>query len=403
VEKGNPHERPAARGQRAAERRLLGRSVEADPRSYAADVQGLLAQALAALVRETRSERAAAWSRDPAGAAVALASHGDAHAPSERELALLAGLAGPTDLEAGGDLARLARESGFSSAAPVRLPGGETAAVLLLGGGSDPQGAVRPRVLAALAAAAARLEAPLGAAAAAARLARVGEEVRRLDRLAALGDLVAEIVHEIRNPLVSVKTFLQLLPERAGDAEFRDRFREVASQELRRIERLLDLVLAHARPSAPARDGEGADAAEACESVVQLVSNRAADLGVGIELDTAEPAPRVALSGDALRQVVLNLTLNALDATPSGGRVLLTLRGAAGAAELCVDDQGPGVALELRERLFEPFFSTRRAAPGGLGLAISRRIVEEAGGSIRIEDAATGGTRLRVSLPPLSG
>jgi signal transduction histidine kinase len=101
--------------------------------------------------------------------------------------------------------------------------------------------------------------------------------------------------------------------------------------------------------------------------------------------------------------VVLNLVLNALDATPRGGRVRLALRAAGGEAELRVEDEGPGVAPELRERVFEPFFSTKPDAPGGLGLAISRRIAEEAGGALRLEDAPGGGSCFALRLPLARG
>ena len=244
-------ERPAAgREGRGTRRRLLARAAEPGAPGRTSDVQGLLAQALEGLARETRCERAAAWARDRSGEVVALAAFGEPPAPAEPEFARLAGLAGAADLGAPGAgerLAGFACSAGLSAAAPIAA-GGETFALLLLGGAGDPPGRVRPRTLAALGAAAGRLAAPLASAASAERLARLDAEVRRLDRLAALGELVAEIVHEIRNPLVSVKTFLQLLPERAGEPEFQGRFREVAADELRRIERLLDLVLAHAQP-----------------------------------------------------------------------------------------------------------------------------------------------------------
>jgi signal transduction histidine kinase len=241
--------------------------------------------------------------------------------------------------------------------------------------------------------------AALAASASLGRLARLDAEVRRLDRLAALGELVAEIVHEIRNPLVSVKTFLQLLPERAAEPEFQGRFREVAAEELRRIERLLDLVLAHARPGTATRESDHTLLSGSCQSVLQLVSHRAADLGISLELAGASPPLRVALSDDALRQVVLNLVLNALDVTPRGGRVRLALAAAGGQAELRVEDEGPGVPEALRERVFEAFYSSKPGAPGGLGLAITRRIVEEAGGSIAALAGEPAGGCFRVCLP----
>jgi signal transduction histidine kinase len=401
TERGIEAERAGARrAVRGSRRRLLARNAEPPAPERNADVQALLGHSLEGLVRETGCESAAVWASE-AGRAVTLAAVGRIPPPHEADYARLAQLGDATDLgtlepEAG--LLRFTRESGLAAAAPV--PGGaQASAVLVIGGGADLPGSVRPRTLAALGATATRLAGPLGSAASLARLARLDAGVRRLDRLASLGELVAEIVHEIRNPLVSVKTFLQLLPERASEPEFRDKFREVAAGELRRIERLLDLVLAHARPVAPPRDSDRAALAAACESVVQLVSHRAADLGIAVEIAPGDPALRVALSDDALRQVVLNLLLNALDATPRGGRVRVSYTADAATGELRIEDEGPGIPEALRERIFEAFYSSKSDAPGGLGLAITRRIVEDAGGTITAEDREPAGSRFRVRLP----
>ena len=98
---------------------------------------------------------------------------------------------------------------------------------------------------------------------------------------------------------------------------------------------------------------------------------------------------------DALRQVILNLALNAVDATPAQGRVRMLASSGAG-LEVRVEDQGPGVSLELRQHVFEPFFTTRAARPGGLGLPISRRLVESAGGTLDVVDAEGGGAAFRL-------
>jgi len=100
--------------------------------------------------------------------------------------------------------------------------------------------------------------------------------------------------------------------------------------------------------------------------------------------------------------VLLNLALNAIDATPVGGDVLLTVRALGPALELCVADRGPGVPTALRQRVFEPWFSTREDRPGGLGLSIARRLVEEAGGTIAIGARPEGGARVKVRLPVLA-
>ena len=225
-------------------------------------------------------------------------------------------------------------------------------------------------------------------------------EWARLDRLAALGSLLADLAHEVRNPLAVLRSLVSLLPEQAGDPEFRERFAEIAGGELARIERLLDSVLEQAAEptSEAAPRAESCEIGEAIASVRGLLAHRAAAAGVRLESEVAPDLPRAALASDALRQVLLNLALNALDATPSGGDVRVVARALGRAVEVCVEDRGRGVPRALRRRVFEPFYSTAER-PGGLGLAISQRLVEAAGGTLAIGDRPGGGSRFRVRLP----
>jgi signal transduction histidine kinase len=230
---------------------------------------------------------------------------------------------------------------------------------------------------------------------------RLDDELRRLDRLAGVGLLAAEAAHEVRNALTAVKTLLQLLPDRGDDPELRGPFLALASEEVARMERLLDALIEQARGGARGgADGAGGcDAGQALQTVARLVGRRASERGVHLAVEVAPELPAPAIAADALRQVLLNLALNALDATPSGGDVRLAGRALGRALELSVEDRGPGVPPAQRRRIFEPWFSTREERPGGLGLAIARRLVEDAGGTIAIGDRARGGARVRVRLP----
>lgn len=231
----------------------------------------------------------------------------------------------------------------------------------------------------------------------------IGEaRIRWLERKSALGERTAEISHEVRNALVSFKTFLRLLPEQMNDPEFMGPYRESVSEELRRLERLLGAVLHHAQPGS---QGEPADqqteAAAALEAVAQLL-RRTADIA-GVKLECITEAGAVSMARDSLQQVILNLALNALEASPNGGRVCLSNRRVpgpgAGFMEIQLDDDGEGVAQEDRERIFAAFQSARGDRPGGLGLSISRHLVEAAGGEIRLGSSANGGARLIIRLP----
>ncbi|RIK97409.1 MAG: hypothetical protein DCC71_21730, partial [Proteobacteria bacterium] len=360
------------------------------------------AHALGALLDETRGARAAAWWAEPGGEPRIVAAAGaesPARTPTAAEFESLAMLPGATDLGARDAASDAVARDGYAVAVPVAPDAGRAHAVILLGGSLDAPGTVRPRTLALLDATARRLEPDLRAALAHARLARLDADVCRLDRLVALGTLVAEVVHEVRNPLVSVKTFLQLLPARRDDPEFLQSFLDVAGDELQRIERLLDLLLDSASERAALAAPGGCAAIAVADATLRLVAHRAAAAGVRLERDVPDALPPCSIATDALRQILLNLVLNALDATPPGGDVRLAARAIGRAVEIDVEDRGPGIPRALRRRVFEPFFSTKPERPGGLGLAISRRLVEEAAGTIAIGDRPGGGTRFRIRLP----
>jgi signal transduction histidine kinase len=247
--------------------------------------------------------------------------------------------------------------------------------------------------------AAQRLATPVAATLAASRLERLDRDVRNLDRLASLGSLTAEIAHEIRNPLVSMKTFLQLLPERWGEPEFSEKFLGLVSEELRRMERLLDVIIKQARPSDEINDLDATPVAETLEPTLAVLRHRAYKRDIRFESSISETLPEIALGGDALRQIVLNLLLNAIEVTLPGGTVTLHARPAGEFVTLAIADEGPGVAPELREKIFEPFYTTGTGRAGGLGLAITSRLVAEAGGEISVDGGLEGGAEFLVHLP----
>jgi signal transduction histidine kinase len=399
---------------RAPRREHGAKSRRADDERLALDLADLLAGAVQRVAEVTGARSAVAWGLD---------AHGDCfHAtgvgavapdlPSERTMAALLGLSCATDLRAPGVdpiLAQLVDEKGFDAAVPVAriAAGGETArpiAAILIGLHKAER--VRPRTLAALDQTAKRLRAPITTALAIARLAELDDEVLRMARMATLGDLLAEVVHEVRNPLVSVKTFLQMLPGHLDDPDFHTNFRQVVLDEARRMERLLDSLLHQARPKHDDEHDVRASLGATIESVGRLLEKRAQAKDLALTIDVGADLPDVAIDEDPLRQIVLNLALNALEATPEGGKVRLAAASASSASvgtpeavEFIVDDEGPGIREEDRARLFDPFFSTRSERPIGLGLTVCSRLARDAKGTIRAEDSPQGGARLRVWLP----
>lgn len=371
-----------------------GRETRAGPtRSALRDFQTVLSHTVQRLSAVTGAASVVAWTlRDGAPYVCAASFRGDPPVtPSAEEFHALMTLDAPARLDRG-PLVAIGSRHRLAAAACTRADGVDAGAVLLLG--PEP---VRPRTLATLGSAARRLTGPLAAANAADRLVRLDEQARRLDRLAALGALTSEIAHEVRNPLVSVKTFLQLLPERAGDPEFSEQFLSLVTDELRRMERLLDIVIEHARP--PSGQSSPGSLPEAVESALALLYHRAQKLGVQLSASIPGDTPLVTLGDDGIRQVVMNLAINALEATPPGGTVRVTARALGSAVQLRVTDEGPGIEEALRERVFEPFHSDKSERPGGLGLAICHRIVTEAGGAITVQDGAAGGAEFCVRLP----
>ncbi len=400
-------------------------SPGASPADTGMDLQSLLSEALLRVCRLSAADHACAWIRGADGLAMPMATfrrEGSPIAPRAEVFEALCRLRVATDLGAlprGSGLPAFAAASGVSAAAPLRIgetrrpKAGRTVGVLLLGGPDDRPGRVRPRTLALLSEQAELLSGPLRAIGALERIERLDATVMQLDRLASLGELLTEIVHEIRNPLVSVKTFLQLLPDRLEDAEFVGEFRGVVSEEVTRLERLLEGVLrlgASGRQervvggvaATHAESGAAADVADTFAMTRQLLAHRMRERKVRAEEQIDPGVDEVAISPDALRQLLLNLALNALDVAPVGSRVLFEARRRTSSegrvVEIAVEDEGEGVAPEARERIFEAFYSTRDGSAGGLGLAISQRLVNEVGGSIRVESGAAGGARFVVTL-----
>ena len=380
---------------------LTARGETAEPEARVARGPGVLLEEAAARAREeTGASLALACLACPGETALTRSTGASNEtAPGREALEALAAHGEPAALlEAGlpSALTDYARKFGFETAAPLVLPDALGAIFV--------RGSLRPRERAALGQVAARLERPLAAALAGERLASVDAELTRMTRLAQLGDLLAESVHEIRNPLVSVKTFLELLPENLDDPDFLTNFREQVIDEVRRMERLLDGVLEQSRPRAGV---EGAPASAepgvVLASVARLLEKRAQEKQLKLVVDIGADLGHAAIDEDALRQVVLNLTLNAFHVSPDGGCVRLQVRvaDAGDALQVLVDDEGPGVPEPERERLFEAFYSTRAERPVGLGLAVCRRLVAAAGGSVDVEDAPgeAGGARFRIELP----
>jgi signal transduction histidine kinase len=218
----------------------------------------------------------------------------------------------------------------------------------------------------------------------------------RANRLSSLGMLAAGIAHEIRNPLTAVKTFLDLLPQRIDDKEVLGQFRDLSLAELKRVTDLIAELLTLGKSTNVTRSD--VDLIATIEPVVRLMDSTARKRQVTLRI-TAEPSlARVHADPDQVKQIVLNLLLNAIEASPAGGEVTLRLRAADGSVFCEVQDQGPGIAADQLDNIFEPFFTTKETGTG-LGLALVHQMVVEHGGAITVDSEIGRGTTFRVSLP----
>ena len=224
---------------------------------------------------------------------------------------------------------------------------------------------------------------------------------REKERLQFIRAVSAGMAHEIRNPLVAIRTFAELAPSRLDDPEFRDSFIQVAQSEIGRLEDLVSHFMTLAKP--PRVVSEPVDLRRLADGVVQAVSARAHAQGIRVRIDIPDDIPSPYGDEPRLYQALMNLLLNALDATPDGGRVSVRASLERGTDErgslvaFSVWNSGSYIAPDERERVFEPFF-TSKATGTGLGLAICHTIVDEHGGTMTIESDPDTGTSFVIRL-----
>jgi signal transduction histidine kinase len=225
--------------------------------------------------------------------------------------------------------------------------------------------------------------------------------IRRADRLASLGTLTAGLAHEIRNPLVAIKTLTQLLPERVDDEEFRNHFLSIAAGEVERISHLVNELLDFAKPSTPKLELE--DVNSILDGMILLISTESKKKSIHIEKQYASNLPSIKVDREQIKQVFLNILLNAIEATPERGKITIRTRSflkPGGEPYLQVEfkDTGCGIPQEYLEEIFNPFYTTK-ATGSGLGLSISNQIVRDHKGYIDVESQMDKGTSFFINLP----
>jgi two-component system NtrC family sensor kinase len=235
-----------------------------------------------------------------------------------------------------------------------------------------------------------------------AELQRTHERMVAVDRMASLGKLAAVVAHEINNPLAGIRTYARLLRRRFGgsaDPET-DRILQMVDSESGRCGDIVKNLLTFSR-SGPARFTDE-DLRPIFDRCALLLRHHAEILGVSLAFEAPPGLPHLRCDAAQMEQMILDLVMNALEATPAGGRVAVTAGANADGKALVVtvSDNGCGIADEHRGRIFEPFFTTKTGGKGvGLGLAVVYGIVNRHGGRIDLESRVGSGTAFSIHLP----
>lgn len=235
-----------------------------------------------------------------------------------------------------------------------------------------------------------------------AKLERANSELRetmellvRAERLKSLGELSAAIAHEIRNPLGSIKGAVEILSPEIPASSPKREFVEVIEREADRLNRLVTDFLKYARPRP--QEALPTDLNALVESTLRFISTQADKRRLELVNDLDPSVGMVVVDPEQIRQVLLNLLLNALQASPEGGRVEVRSRISGESVEVEVRDYGCGIPAEQRARVFDPFFTTRKDG-SGLGLSIAYQIARQHGGELQLGQV-TPGTAMILRLP----
>ena len=229
-------------------------------------------------------------------------------------------------------------------------------------------------------------------------------EMVQAEHLATMGELAAGVAHEIRNPLAGIAGAIEIIskdfPQEHPDREILDDLR----QEVRRIEKVLNDLLNYARPKAP--QFGMADLKDTVARTLQFARQQIGSKNVEFSIQIPSPLPRFRMDPEQLHQVLLNLVLNGIQALGQEGKITIQARVQAGAGapnrpnyiEISVSDTGGGISREQLERIFRPFYTTKRGGTG-LGLSLCRRIISQHGGTLTAESEINKGSRFIIRLP----
>ncbi len=228
------------------------------------------------------------------------------------------------------------------------------------------------------------------------QLKNLEAELKHKETLAAIGELSANMAHEIRNPLASLKGSIEMLKEDVLTREHRERLMNIAISEMDRLNRIITDFLTYSRPKPP--EFSRFDLHRMLDETVELIKNAIVNANsISIKRNFHGPCEIVA-DPQKLRQVVLNLSINAIESMPDGGELTIATKVQKDAVAITIKDSGIGIPPENLKEIFYPFFTTK-AKGTGLGLSIAYRIVEEHNGRISVSSLPGHGTTFEVIIP----
>lgn len=222
------------------------------------------------------------------------------------------------------------------------------------------------------------------------------EHVKRAARMSALGHLSAGLAHEIRNPLAGIGGAAAVVERSRENPEQQKEFLGIIQEESRRLNQLVTHFLEFARPQPPAL--RPTDVRALLASVIRLISQTRTNANITFREQIAEDLPLLKCDAEQLRQVILNLVLNAVQAMPQGGRVTVGAQVEGEWLKIRVRDQGSGIPAEAVDAIYDPFFTTKPTGTG-LGLPIAYQVVEQHGGEILLEENSEQGACFTISVP----
>jgi signal transduction histidine kinase len=235
---------------------------------------------------------------------------------------------------------------------------------------------------------------------------RQNERMFRAEQLATMGQFAAGIAHELRNPLTAIRSTVQYLADEFDQDTDKRKLAHGILDEVDRLNNIVDNLLSLAQPGES--NPEEIDVRQEIERCVNFIDAKAKSQNVRLETDFKEDLPKLTLDPAELRQVLLNVMMNGLQAMPAGGTLLIkaccpteaTRESVSGGERMLIqiEDEGAGIPTNLRQKVFEPFFTTK-AGGTGLGLAICNSIIKRYNGEIWIDETRGSGTEVKISLP----